>query len=96
MDGATPYVIMHTTRDARSPPSGSSKCMCGVEECAPRDPKGMYAKANNGEVPALTGVLSPYEAPAGAELVVDTESKSVDEIVSEVLDHLKKSGIVMF
>ena len=35
-----------------------------VEECAARDPKGLYRKAYAGEIPDFTGVSAPYEKPA--------------------------------
>ena len=47
-----------------------------VEECARRDVKGLYEKAFAGEIKGFTGVDDPYEEPADAELVVDTEEQS--------------------
>jgi len=41
------------------------------EVCAERDPKGLYKKAAAGELPNLTGVGQEYEAPEGAELILD-------------------------
>ena len=38
------------------------------EECARRDPKGLYAKALNGEIKNFTGLDSPYEAPENPEI----------------------------
>jgi len=37
-----------------------------------RDPKGLYAKADAGEITNLTGVGAPYETPEDADCVVDT------------------------
>ena len=34
-----------------------------VEECARRDPKGLYARARAGRLPGLTGESAPYEPP---------------------------------
>jgi bifunctional enzyme CysN/CysC len=42
-----------------------------AEVCAERDPKGLYKKAAAGELPNLTGVGQEYEAPGGADLVLD-------------------------
>jgi bifunctional enzyme CysN/CysC len=42
-----------------------------AEVCAERDPKGLYKKAAAGELPNLTGVGQEYEAPEGAELILD-------------------------
>src|ERR671935_789537 len=44
-----------------------------VEECARRDVKGLYEKAFAGEIKGFTGVDDPYEEPADAEIVLDTE-----------------------
>jgi bifunctional enzyme CysN/CysC len=44
-----------------------------LAECERRDPKGLYAKARAGEITDLTGVGSPYEAPATPELVTDPD-----------------------
>ena len=41
---------------------------CPLEECVRRDPKGLYARAQRGEIPEFTGISSPYEAPLNAEL----------------------------
>jgi len=41
-----------------------------VEECERRDPKGLYARARRGELPNLTGVGAPYEAPVRPELEI--------------------------
>src|SRR6185369_9005762 len=39
-----------------------------LEECARRDPKGLYAKARAGELKGLTGIDHPYEPPNNPEL----------------------------
>ncbi len=38
------------------------------EECARRDPKGLWAQSARGELSGLTGVDAPYEAPGEPEL----------------------------
>jgi bifunctional enzyme CysN/CysC len=53
-----------------------------LEECERRDPKGLYAKARAGEIPDLTGVGSPYEAPTSPALVT---SPDLEEAVRQVL-----------
>ena len=37
-----------------------------VEECARRDPKGLYAKARAAQIEGFTGVDAPYEPPSAA------------------------------
>ena len=51
------------------------------EECARRDPKGLYAKALSGEIKNFTGVDSPYEAPEKPEIHLQTLGKSPEEMV---------------
>jgi bifunctional enzyme CysN/CysC len=43
-----------------------------LEECARRDPKGLYARARQGELRNFTGIDSPYEAPDSPALRIDT------------------------
>ena len=56
-----------------------------IEECERRDVKGLYAKARAGEITGFTGVDDPYEAPADAELEIDTTDVPVDDAVTQVL-----------
>ncbi|ODT16933.1 sulfate adenylyltransferase subunit CysN [Mesorhizobium sp. 65-26] len=51
------------------------------EECAKRDPKGLYARALNGEIKNFTGVDSPYEAPETPEIHLRTLGKTAEEMV---------------
>jgi bifunctional enzyme CysN/CysC len=51
------------------------------EECARRDPKGLWARARRGELSGLTGVDAPYEAPERPELEL-----SGDVAVAEAKD----------
>ncbi len=64
-----------------------------VEECARRDPKGLYAKARAGEVKGLTGVDSPYEPPIDPEIHVDTAQVGVGEAVAEILAALERTRV---
>jgi adenylylsulfate kinase len=65
---------------------------CPVDECAKRDPKGLYAKAFAGEVKDFTGVDDPYEDPDNPELVLDTCAEETAESVNKVLDWLGEKG----
>lgn len=53
--------------------------------CAARDPKGLYAKANAGQIKDFTGVSSPYEEPEQADLLLDTERSDEEECVETLL-----------
>jgi bifunctional enzyme CysN/CysC len=63
------------------------------EECARRDPKGLYKRALSGEIKNFTGVDSPYEAPENAEVHLRTEGKSPEEMVELLEDWLARNGL---
>lgn len=65
-----------------------------LEECERRDPKGLYARARQGEIAHMTGISSPYEVPETPEIRVDTVGRSVDHIVDEVVAALRARGIL--
>lgn len=60
--------------------------------CEGRDPKGLYKKARAGEIKGFTGIDDPYEAPEKPELVLDSDSKGIDELADEVIAYLKNNG----
>jgi bifunctional enzyme CysN/CysC len=59
-----------------------------VEECAKRDPKGLYARARAGEIKGFTGVDAPYEAPERPEIRVETARVDINDAVAQILDAL--------
>jgi len=63
-----------------------------VATCEGRDPKGLYQKARNGQIPEFTGISAPYEAPANPELVLDTGSLRVEESVARIIEYLEQKG----
>ena len=65
-----------------------------VDECARRDVKGLYAKAFAGEIKGFTGVDDPYEEPAAAELVIDTEQHDAEACARLVVDKLEQLGLI--
>ena len=56
-----------------------------LETAEGRDPKGLYRKARQGELPHFTGIDSPYEAPETAELILDTDALSVEQCVDKLM-----------
>jgi adenylyl-sulfate kinase len=65
-----------------------------LEECARRDPKGLYAKAYSGELKEFTGVSDPYEEPSDPELRLETESLTPEESAQLVLARLEELGLL--
>ncbi|MFH1301458.1 MAG: adenylyl-sulfate kinase, partial [Planctomycetota bacterium] len=63
-----------------------------LETCEERDPKGLYKKARAGEIKGFTGIDAPYEAPENPELVLDSDSKGIDELADEVIAYLESNG----
>ncbi len=65
-----------------------------VEECAKRDPKGLYARARAGELKGLTGFDAPYEAPENPDLVLDTTGADIDKLVAQVIELLNRKRAI--
>ena len=63
-----------------------------LSECERRDRKGLYAKARRGEIPEFTGISSPYEEPADADVRVDTTGRTIEDALQDVLVALRDAG----
>jgi bifunctional enzyme CysN/CysC len=61
-----------------------------VAECRRRDPKGLYARADAGELRQFTGVDSPYEPPEAPELRLDAASIPAAELAARVVAYLER------
>jgi bifunctional enzyme CysN/CysC len=67
---------------------------CDLDVVKRRDTKGLYAKAMAGEIDNFTGISSPYEEPENAELVIETDIHTVDELVEQIVWDLRQRGIL--
>ena len=65
-----------------------------IDLCEERDRKGLYAKARAGVIKEFTGISDPYEAPADAEIVIDTADFSPDEAAQEIILYLEREGYI--
>jgi bifunctional enzyme CysN/CysC len=65
---------------------------CDIETCKKRDPKGLYAKAEKGEICEFTGINSPYEIPTDSEFELKTADLSEEECVARIFDSIKNSS----
>ncbi|MCP1183216.1 adenylyl-sulfate kinase [Paenibacillus sp. 1781tsa1] len=65
---------------------------CSIQECERRDPKGLYKKARNGDIPHFTGISAPYDVPKSPSFIIDTEQSSIEEAVQEIVQHLEQIG----
>lgn len=54
--------------------------------CERRDPNGLYAKAEAGEIKDFTGRDSVFEEPQNPDLVLDTENQTIEDCTFELLE----------
>jgi adenylylsulfate kinase len=67
---------------------------CPINICEDRDPKGLYKKARQGEIPDFTGISSPYEVPNDPEIMIETNTMTLDQSVEKILGYLKERKIL--
>ena len=67
---------------------------CSLETCRRRDPKGLYKKADAGEIADFTGVSAPYEAPSSPEITIHSDRLSENEAVGEIIAWLEEREII--
>ncbi|MCD4655446.1 adenylyl-sulfate kinase [bacterium] len=65
-------------------------CKCSLDECAIRDPKGLYKKAFAGEIEGFTGVDDPYEEPVNPEVLVETDKEHIAESLRIIIERLEE------
>jgi bifunctional enzyme CysN/CysC len=65
-----------------------------IEECRRRDPKGLYEKADSGQIRNFTGVDAPYEEPLDPEIRLRTLERGPDALADEVVAVLRTRGII--
>ncbi|MFV1940449.1 MULTISPECIES: adenylyl-sulfate kinase [Pseudomonas] len=67
---------------------GQFRCVyvsTSFEECARRDPKGLYRAAREGRIHNFTGFDSPYEPPYDADCEIDTARLSIPEATQALI-----------
>jgi len=67
---------------------------CSVEECARRDPKGLYEKAKTGKIENFTGINHPFQDPIDPEIIVDTDADDVEDCVAQIMNELHSRGVL--
>jgi adenylylsulfate kinase len=65
-----------------------------LEECIRRDPKGMYERAQNGQIENFTGVSHPFQEPIDPEIIVETNGRSVEACTKQILADLDDLGVL--
>lgn len=66
---------------------------CSLDVCKRRDPRGLYRRAEAGEIKDFTGVSSPYQEPERPDIVLDTDLMTVEECVEIVIHKLREYQI---
>ena len=61
---------------------------CTIDICAKRDPKGLYKKAQTGEIDTLIGYNSEYIVPDNPDIIIDTNSLDLEKCVQSLIDFL--------
>ncbi len=65
-----------------------------IELCMERDPKGLYRKAQAGEIKNFTGFDSPYEAPQTPEIHLKTVELDAEAAANRVIEELVRRGVI--
>ena len=69
-------------------------CKCSLDECINRDVKGLYKKAQAGEIKNYTGISAPYEIPDNPDLILNTDQASIEDCINAILEFLKNKMIM--
>jgi len=71
---------------------------CPIYKCEERDPKGMYAKIQDGKFMGspFTGMHedAPYDVPREPDLVLETDVETVDVSANKVIEMLERNGAI--
>ena len=69
---------------------------CPLEKCIQRDTKGLYKKAQEGEIKDLIGFneSNPYEIPDSPDIEIHTDKWKIDKSLDVINKFLQKKGIL--
>ena len=67
---------------------------CPLDVLIKRDPKGLYAKALQGQILNFSGVSDPYEPPVSPDITVHTDRETVDTSRDAILRWLEGRGLM--
>jgi adenylyl-sulfate kinase len=59
-----------------------------IEICQKRDPKGLYIKAQKGEIKNFTGIGAGYEEPDNPAIILDTEQMKVENCIEYLFSEI--------
>lgn len=61
-----------------------------LETCENRDSKGLYKKAREGKIKDFTGISAPFEEPADAYLIINTDNESIEKCLNIITESILK------
>ncbi len=62
-----------------------------LDTCKKRDIKGVYKKAESGELKNFTGISDVYEEPKSPHIVIDSDAESIAEATVKIVQFIKKN-----
>jgi bifunctional enzyme CysN/CysC len=65
-----------------------------VDVCRARDSRGVYGRADAGELGDFPGVSAPYDPPTDADLVIDASAEPVEHGVERLVELLRARGVL--
>lgn len=65
-----------------------------LEVAEARDPKGLYAKARQGQIKGFTGIDDPFEAPTAPQLRLPTHELTLAQSVERLVTMLDAAGVL--
>lgn len=65
---------------------------CPLEILKKRDKKGLFEKAERGELQNVAGVSMPYEESENPEVIIDADKKNPFQAANKILNRLKDLG----
>lgn len=65
-----------------------------LEHCIQRDVKGLYTKAQQGEIRDLVGISIEYETPQNPDIVITTQTEQPSDAAKKIFSYLKEMGII--
>jgi adenylylsulfate kinase len=68
---------------------------CPLDVCRSRDPKGLWHRADRGEIATLPGHGVPYEPPDSPEVRVDAATLAASDAASQIVTTLETSGFLL-
>lgn len=65
-----------------------------LKTCEARDVKGLYKKVRQGTIKSFTGIGQSYEAPSNPDLILNTETESLEGSTVRLINFLKDRSIL--